>query len=95
LWNGQSEEFEFIHAVTVNTLPIQFLRQLHDAYGIKGAFLDANPTTCAQVFIDYRFLLSGNEFDRVPPVQNFGAEPVTRNAAIIRFAMLLVQRSHT
>ena len=69
---------------------VEFLRQLDDANRVEWAFLDAYSTSSAEAFVDYGLLLSRNELDRISPVQDFWAESIARNTAIIRFTVFLV-----
>ena len=78
----------------MNAFPIQFLGKFHYANGVKGAFLDANSAARAEVLIDDWLLLPLHELDRITPVQHFGAETVTRNAAVVGLTMLFVQRGN-
>jgi len=79
----------------MDTFTVQLLRKLDDADRVEGTFLDTYPTTRAQVFIDYWFLLSFNEFDCVSSIENFRTEPVAGNSAIVWFTMFLIERSYT
>jgi hypothetical protein len=79
----------------VNALSVQFLRQFHDADCVVGTFPDADSAACTEVFIYDRFFLSCYEFDCVSSVQDFWAESVAWNAAIIWFAMLFVEYGYS
>jgi hypothetical protein len=95
LWNWKAKQFEFVDPVAVDTFSLQFLRKLDNTYRVEGAFLDTYSATRTEVFIDYRFLLSFNEFDRVSTVENFRTEPVAWYSAIVWFTVLLIERSYT
>ena len=61
----------------------------------NGHFLDADPATCAQILIDYRFLLSGNELDCISSIKDLRAKAIAWYSTIIWFTVFLVERSYT
>jgi len=74
----------------VDALPVEFLREFDDAYRVEGAFLDAYPAASAKIFVNYWFLLSSYELDRVSSIEYFGAESVAWYSTIVRFTVFLV-----
>ncbi len=71
--------------------PIQFSRKIDDRYGLKGTFLDADPTSRTQGFNDNRLHFSLFESYCFYSVPYFRTEPNARCSTIIGFASLSIE----